>query len=62
MSKVGGSLLDHATNYVAGFAVGERADSELALSAWRVAERTVDRDRVEELVALLRAQAQSEYG
>ncbi len=28
-------LLDHATKYVAGFGLGERANSELALSAWR---------------------------
>ena len=38
-------LLDHRTKYVAGFAVGERANSELALSAWRVAERNVVRFR-----------------
>ena len=38
-------LLDHATKYVAGFALGERANSELALSAWRAAERAVVRLR-----------------
>ena len=38
-------LLDHATKYVAGFALGERANSELALSAWRAAERAVVRFR-----------------
>ena len=38
-------LLDHATRYVAGFAVGERANSELALAAWIVAEQTLTRFR-----------------
>ena len=34
-------LLDHATRYVLGFAVGERANSGLALDAWSAAERTL---------------------
>lgn len=38
-------LLDHATKYVAGFAVGERANSELALSAWRAAKESMARYR-----------------
>lgn len=38
-------LPDHAAKYVAGFALGERADSELALRAWRAAERAVVRLR-----------------
>ena len=38
-------LLDHATRYVAGFAVGERANSGLALEAWTEAERTLTRRR-----------------
>ena len=38
-------ILDHRTKYVAGFAVGERANSELALSAWTAAERSVVRFR-----------------
>ena len=38
-------LLDHRTKYVAGFAVGERANSELALWAWKAAERAVVRLR-----------------
>ena len=38
-------LLDHATRYVLGFAVGERANSGLALDAWSAAERTLTRYR-----------------
>ena len=38
-------LLDHRTKYVAGFAVGKRANSELALAAWTVAEQTLTRFR-----------------
>ena len=38
-------LLDHATKYVPGFAVGKRANSELALAAWTAAERTLARLR-----------------
>lgn len=38
-------VLDHRTKYVAGFSVGERANSELALSAWLAAERAVVRLR-----------------
>ena len=38
-------LLDHATRYVPGFAVGERANSGLALYAWDAAQRTVTRYR-----------------
>ena len=38
-------LLDHATRYVPGFAVGERANSGLALEAWTAAERTLTRYR-----------------
>ena len=34
-------LLDHATRYVPGFAVGERANSGLALDAWSAAQRTL---------------------
>ena len=35
------SALDHATKYVPAFAVGERANSELALSAWTAAEKAL---------------------
>lgn len=35
-------LLDHATRYVPGFAVGERANSGLALDAWSAAHRTLN--------------------
>ena len=38
-------LLDHRTKYVAGFAVGERANSELALTAWSAAQKTLTRLR-----------------
>ena len=38
-------LLDHATRYVLGFAVGERASSGLELDAWSAAERTLTRYR-----------------
>ena len=38
-------LLDHATRYVLGFAVGERANSGLALDAWSAAERILTRYR-----------------
>ena len=38
-------LLDHATRYVAGFAVGKRANSGLALEAWTAAKRTLTRYR-----------------
>ena len=38
-------LLDHRTKYVAGFAVGERANSELALTAWLAARKTLSRYR-----------------
>ncbi len=38
-------ILDHATKYVLGFAVGASADSGLALSAWTAAERTLARLR-----------------
>ncbi len=38
-------ILDHATKYVPGFAVGASADSGLALSAWTAAERTLARLR-----------------
>lgn len=34
-------ILDHATKYVPGFAVGERANSELALSAWTAARESL---------------------
>jgi len=42
--------------YVAVFAAGERANAELALSAWRAAERAVVhfRGSLEELVAAVR--------
>lgn len=36
-------ILDHATKYVPGFAVGERSNSELALSAWTAAEQDLAR-------------------
>lgn len=36
-------LLDHATRYVLGFAVGERANSGLPLEAWDTAERILTR-------------------
>ena len=38
-------LLDHRTKYVAGFAVGKRANSELALTAWSAARKTLTRFR-----------------
>ena len=38
-------LLDHAACYVPGFAVGERANSGLALDAWSAAQRTLTRYR-----------------
>lgn len=38
-------LLDHATRYVVGFAVGKRANSGLALDAWSAARRTLTRHR-----------------
>ena len=38
-------ILDHQTKYVPGFAVGASANSELALSAWTAAERTLGRLR-----------------
>ena len=38
-------FLDHATRYVLGFAVGERANSGLTLDAWSAAERTLARYR-----------------
>ena len=38
-------LLDHASRYVLGFAVGERANSGLALDAWSAAQRTLTRYR-----------------
>ena len=37
-------LLDHRTEYVAGFAIGERAN-ELALTAWTTAQKTLTRLR-----------------
>lgn len=38
-------LLDHATRYAAGFAVGQGANPGLALEAWTAAERTLTRYR-----------------
>ena len=38
-------ILDHRTKYVAGFAVADHANSELALSAWTAAERNMARFR-----------------
>ena len=38
-------LLDHRTKYVAGFAVGQRANSELALTAWNAAQKALTRFR-----------------
>ena len=38
-------LLDHRTKYVAGFAVGQRANSELALTAWSAAQKALTRFR-----------------
>ena len=38
-------ILDHRAKYVPGFAVGASANSELALSAWTAAERTLARLR-----------------
>ena len=38
-------LLDHRMKYVAGFAVGQRANSELALTAWNAAQKALTRFR-----------------
>ena len=38
-------LLDHRTKYVAGYAVGQRANSELALTAWNAAQKALTRFR-----------------
>ncbi|WP_420633427.1 transposase [Candidatus Palauibacter sp.] len=38
-------ILDHRAKYVPGFAVGASANSDLALSAWTAAERTLGRLR-----------------
>lgn len=45
-------ILDHATKYVAGFAVGEHANSELALAAWTTAEAALSqlRDSLEDVI------------